>query len=329
MRHHAVVTSLSWIPSEAVRGAMRLPFVLGVSHYDRPPPPTVDDLEALRSADRFRFANELSGWVEVDDDGAIVGAGYDGAGHMGATTATVGSRSVTLPGVVYPTIQHPVEHGDGWVRLVQTTGGRTGFPLPRTVDRSPWVQVTAPTVWTTLALTLHADGEATHELVGSSAFPRHWIYDGEGRLVHKTGTLDFRGWSGESFGERSPWGGYEQEALVAEAETQLERTLSEEIMQGGERPTIRRVDADDTLTVQGTPGEELLLLLDGVVDVEVDGRVVAEIGPGAVVGERALLEGGRRTATLRARTPATVAVATADQLDTAVLRELAAGHHRE
>ena len=38
------------------------------------------------------------------------------------------------------------------------------------------------------------------------------------------------------------------------------------------------------------------LVLDGVASVEVDGEIVAEIRPGAVMGERALIEGGRRTA---------------------------------
>ena len=50
------------------------------------------------------------------------------------------------------------------------------------------------------------------------------------------------------------------------------------------------------LTEQGAVDGELFLLLDGVLVVEVDGAEVAEVGPGAVVGERALLEGepGRR-----------------------------------
>jgi CRP-like cAMP-binding protein len=56
---------------------------------------------------------------------------------------------------------------------------------------------------------------------------------------------------------------------------------------------------------------------------------VAELGPGAVVGERAVLEGGARTSTLVARTPVRVAVAAADALDLDRLRELSAGHRRE
>jgi CRP-like cAMP-binding protein len=48
-----------------------------------------------------------------------------------------------------------------------------------------------------------------------------------------------------------------------------------------------------------------------------------------VLGERAILEGGTRTATLRAVTPAKVAVASADQLDRAALAQVSAGHRRE
>jgi CRP-like cAMP-binding protein len=58
--------------------------------------------------------------------------------------------------------------------------------------------------------------------------------------------------------------------------------------------------------------------------VEVDGDGVAEIGPGAVVGERAALEGGTRTATLRAITKARVAQVSASELDADDLEDLAA-----
>ncbi len=73
-------------------------------------------------------------------------------------------------------------------------------------------------------------------------------------------------------------------------------------MQDGGGRNRRKLDADEILVEQGAAGDELYLLLDGVLSVEVDGDEVAEIGPGAILGELALLEGGRRTATLRART---------------------------
>ena len=85
-------------------------------------------------------------------------------------------------------------------------------------------------------------------------------------------------------------------------ETALERELSTRIMKAGKKPDIRKVAAGKTLTEQGQPGNELFMLVDGVVSVEVDGKALADLGPGAVLGERAVLEGGLRTSTLRAVT---------------------------
>jgi CRP-like cAMP-binding protein len=61
----------------------------------------------------------------------------------------------------------------------------------------------------------------------------------------------------------------------------------------------------------------------------VSAPVGAVMGSGAVLGERALLEGGVRTSTLRAATTCKVAAATGDQLDPSALVELSAGHRRE
>jgi CRP-like cAMP-binding protein len=56
---------------------------------------------------------------------------------------------------------------------------------------------------------------------------------------------------------------------------------------------------------------------------------VAEVGPGAILGERALLEGGKRTSTLRAATPARVAVVSPEEVDQSALPELARAHRAE
>ena len=63
--------------------------------------------------------------------------------------------------------------------------------------------------------------------------------------------------------------------------------------------------------------------------MDVDGTTVAEVGPGAVMGERAILEGGVRTSTLTALTPVRIAVAEAADIDRVALEELASGHRRE
>jgi CRP-like cAMP-binding protein len=71
--------------------------------------------------------------------------------------------------------------------------------------------------------------------------------------------------------------------------------------------------------------QQLFLLFDGVLRVEVDGKPVAEVGPGAILGEMALLHQGRRMATLRAVTPCRVAVVSKDRIDRQALEQLAKG----
>ncbi len=330
VRHESSVLSVSWLPSEAVRGLPRIPFDLGITHYDDPPPDVIagpEELEALRRGGRFRFANQLAAWIEVED-GRIVGYGQSGGGAMGITRVRLGP-TVALQAVGLPDIRHEPEVGDGWVRFSQTAGGRAAVPAPRTVAGAPFVQLSSPLVWTTVSLTLRADGAAEHGLIGASSVPRHWIYDRAGRLSLKSGLVEFKDWYRQAFGKHSPWGDEDSPAVVTQVESALERTLSLAIMRGGARPRIRRVERGETLVEQGEPGNELYLLLDGVLSVEVDGDPLVELGPGAILGERAILEGGRRTATLRAVAPCRVAVASADSLDRKALEELSAGHRLE
>ena len=334
MRFEHTVTTISWIPSDSLKGLLGITERVRIAHPDPPPPDLIGNpadatLEALCAEDRYRFSNQLRAWVDVDDSGRITAAGYSGAGRIGSTTVNLGVGDVTAPAVAYELLQLEPEVGDGWVRFRQTFGGRTAFPLPRPVKHPPFVQYRAPTVWTTLEMTIHADGAHAAELVGASAFPRHWVFDGAGCLVAKSGLTDLKGWLDGSFGKHTPWGDEDSPALVTAVESALERELSRHIMRGGARPEIRRLKQSDLLTRQGDAATELFLLLDGVVVVDVDGAPVAELGPGVVMGERAVLEGGLRTSTLRCATPCRVAVARADQMDIRALTELAASHRRE
>ncbi len=327
-RIESSVTSLSWIPSEAVTGLNKAIFGTGFTHYDDPPPDVIEDLEALQAADRFRFANQLIGWVEVVD-GKIVDAGYEGGCLMGATTLGLGVGRATFAAVAFDDIRHPVELTETSARFVQTVGGHTAVPAPRRVNKPPFVKFEAPTVWTTLALTLHADGVSEYELTGASSFPRHWVYDHTGALAAKAGMADFKEWWRHSFGKHTPWGDQDSPALVTAVETALERELAGHIMRGGGKSSIRKLKEGALLTEQGATGNDVFLLLNGVLSVEVDGDSIAEVGPGAILGERAALEGGVRTSTLRALTKATVAVVKADQLAEDQLAELSTGHRRE
>jgi hypothetical protein len=329
MRIESSVTSLSWIPSEAISGLSKVPFERGITHYDDPPPDVIDDLEALRRADRFRFANELRAWIDVDDDGRIVGHGHHGGGRMGVTKVRAGGREVAFAAYGMPDLQPEPEVGADHVRFVQTAGGRTALPAPRRVARAPFVKWEAPLVWTTLALTIRADGTSEHEVVGTSPFPRSWIYDDDGRIVAKTGLVDFKRWYRHAFGKHSPWGDEDSPALVTAAETALERELSVSIMRGGAAPLIRNVAEGKALIHEGEAGTALFLLLDGVVSVDVGGEPLGELGPGAVFGERALIEGGERTATVAAVTACKVAMVRGDGITPDALVELSAAHRRE
>jgi len=102
-----------------------------------------------------------------------------------------------------------------------------------------------------------------------------------------------------------------------------------QLMRGATAPRIERLAAGSTLVEQGEPGTDLYLVLDGVIRVERDGVWLAEYGPGAILGERAHLEGGTRTSTLAAVTPCRVAAMNADSFDRSELAELAVGHRRE
>jgi Cyclic nucleotide-binding domain len=324
-RIESSVTSVSWIPSEAMEGPFRLGFDLGLQHWDDPLDVELDDIDRWRREGRFRFANELRAWLVVDD-GRIVDHGYSGQGHIGDTRVGIGPASITIAAVPMPPIQEEPTAGPDFVDFVQSCGARTGGPMPRRVRRPPYVQVTSPIAWTTLRLRIHTDGHADWELGGSSPFPRHWIYDEGRRLVAKSGLMDSRRWLEETFVAGTPWGGQDSPAVVMAVETALERALSAQVMRGRRRPEFRVVEPGGALTEQGQPGDELYVLLDGVLRAEVDGSPVNEIGPGAILGERALLEDGRRSATLRAVTRCRVAVAPPDSIALDQLAAVAESH---
>ena len=327
-RFESSVIAISWIPSEAIEGLSKIPFELGVTHYDQPPPDHIDDIDALRREDRFREANELRAFVDVED-GRIVDQGYLAGGHIGSTTVRIGPAAIRFRAVHLPDIQQPPEVGTESVRFVQTVGGRMGIPTPRPVKRKPFVQFWPSIAWSTLELTINVDGTSSRGLAGASPFPRHWVYDENGALIYKSSVIDFGQWANHCFGDGTPWGSYDSPALVSTVESALERDLASSIMRSGAKPKIRVLDSGAVLTTQGEAASDVYLVLDGVFQVEIDGHEVTEIGPGAVVGERAALEGGIRTATLRATTRARVAAIAPDQLNVEALEQLASRRRGE
>ena len=68
------------------------------------------------------------------------------------------------------------------------------------------------------------------------------------------------------------------------------------------------VPAGKVLMREGEFGSEMFVISSGTLAVERDGREVARLGPGSVVGEIALLSEGPRTATVTAAEPSTLLV---------------------
>ena len=283
----------------------------------------------MAAAGRFRFANELRAWIDVED-GAIVDSGYAGGGHIAQTKMNLAVTEITLEATPFPDLRADPEVGDGWVKFVQTAGGRTGAPAPRTVKHPPFVKIEAPSAWTTLALTIHADGRRRARAARREPVPA---------------PLDLRR-RPQARREDRP---HRVQGLVPQGVRQAlavgQRGLAGVRDRGRDRARARALGHDDApgrvaevqearrrarrSCEQGDEGRELFLLLDGVLAVEVDGEVVAELGPGAVLGERALLEGGKRTSTLRAVTKCRVAIAEPDDIAPEALDELRGGHRRE
>jgi CRP-like cAMP-binding protein len=70
----------------------------------------------------------------------------------------------------------------------------------------------------------------------------------------------------------------------------------------------RHAEPGEHLTLSGASGYFFFVILAGTAAVEHDGSVVAQLGPNDFFGETAILEHKRRTATVTAASPMTLAV---------------------
>ena len=211
--------------------------------------------------------------------------------------------------------------GDTWVRFGQTAGGLLSVGMPYQPDAEGSPRLAAPAAWTTLALTIHADGTSEQALVGASPFPRHWVYDHTGRLIATSGVVDFSGWQADAWDPFTPWGGRDAAVRATAVETALERELSRIMLDSA--PHWLRLRKGATLVTQGDTGHELYLLFDGLLAVEIDGVTVTGSARGRWWASWRCCTGGRRTATLRAVTGCRVAAVAGDRIDRAALAELA------
>lgn len=85
----------------------------------------------------------------------------------------------------------------------------------------------------------------------------------------------------------------------------LDRTDLEEV--GKISYSVTRQEGEPLL-LQGDVGTELLLLVEGTARVELDGKAIGEVGPNSILGEMALIDNHRRSASVIAVTPCEVLV---------------------
>jgi CRP-like cAMP-binding protein len=100
-------------------------------------------------------------------------------------------------------------------------------------------------------------------------------------------------------------------ADLSDADLETVATLASEVS----------VPAGKELVREGDFSYDLLAIEEGTAKVERDGEQLAELGPGDVVGEIGVLEGGQRNATVTATSP--MLLVTLDRWDVKRLSRLA------
>jgi hypothetical protein len=241
-----------------------------------------------------------------------------GGGRLGSTTIRLGPRVLTFAAVALPDLPAPPEVHPDRVRFTLTAGGHTGVAVPRHIPHPPFVRLTAPLAWSTIALTVYLDGSSRCEIAGASAFPRHYLHDSEGKLTHKSALIRYHDWLRRSEQERSPWGGVQQTVPVAEARSGVERSLADAILVSGSYRQ-HRLPAGAMLSDRPIADDEVHVLLDGLLVIEIDQRPAVEAGPGAIFDPALRTPGSKEHVTVRAQTPCRLAVLPRDQLDSQAL----------
>jgi CRP-like cAMP-binding protein len=132
---------------------------------------------------------------------------------------------------------------------------------------------------------------------------------------------DYEAWHLQSAGD-SPWS---DDVIGLELDRELDRIA----LRSGAKLQRRRLGRGETLVEQGEAGCDMFLVVDGVLDVDVDGQIVAQVGSGALLGERAVLGDGRRTATLRAVRASRVAILTEATISDSLLPQLVAARRAD
>ena len=162
-RFESSVIAVSWIPSEAIARSVEDP-IRTEGHPLRPAAPGSDRGSRRPTQDGPFSRGERAAGVHRGRRRSDRGLRSPRSGSHRCHDRPRGAGRV-LPGC--PPARHPTRAGGRRVvvQFVQTVGGRMGLPTPRPVPHKPFAQFWPSIAWTTLALTINADGSASHEVV--------------------------------------------------------------------------------------------------------------------------------------------------------------------
>ena len=183
MRIESSVTAISWIPSDAIDGLAEAAASSSASATTTPPRPTGWSRATWSGCATTTGSARPTGWPPGSRSRTA-------ASSVTATRAAAWSAAPPSGWARHDPDRRrrlrdaaPGAGGGRRLRAVRADGRRQGrLPGAATGQRQAvHADRTRPRAWTTLALTINADGSSHHELVGASTFPRHWIYDRERR----------------------------------------------------------------------------------------------------------------------------------------------------
>jgi hypothetical protein len=140
-------------------------------------------------------------------------------------------------------------------------------------------------------------------LVGSGEGPFRKILEGLGVPVHLSGTTV----RNLPHSPSRPLSGRRLSARVFDLPSMSEVPRAELLAMDALTSCVS-VDSDEVLIRRDKPGHQYVVVVDGVLNVERDGALVAELSSGQSAGELALLTGAPCNADVRAATDATVLV---------------------
>jgi hypothetical protein len=205
--------------------------------------------------------------------------------------------------------------------FTQTAGGHTGAPAPRPLRHPPYWRLTAPMAWSTVSLTLHADGTSGVEPAVASPFPRHYRYDAAGHLSHESAVIRFGDRIRQSGLGAGPWGGGGGVVPAIDPSGIVERRLAGGLLTGANfaRHPLPPGGLLSTLPISD---DQVHLLLDGVMVMGVDGEPIFEVGPGSIYSATLSSAYLKDHVTVRARTPSRLAVLPLDRLGEQALAQL-------